>query len=114
MDYTFIEVPNFMHRRDRYFGSDENFRQFQSELAADPRLGTIIPGCSPLRKVRWGDGLQGKRGALRIIYLQVPERRWIFLVHVYRKNEQADLTARERKLLGSLAEALRREAMKGY
>lgn len=116
MHYLFIEVPNFMKRRDRYFESDDEFRAFQTDLAVDPKVWGAMPGCGGLRKARWGDTRRhkGKRGGIRVIYLALPvpsdePRGLVFLVHVYDKDEKDDLTPDERRILKRLADNLTRE-----
>lgn len=116
MRYLFIEVPQFMKRRDRYFESDDEFRAFQAELAADPKSWGAMPGCGGLRKARWGDTRRhkGKRGGMRIIYLVVPvpsdeQRGLVFLIHVYDKDEKDTLTPEEQRILKRLADDLTRE-----
>lgn len=56
--FTFIEHPNFTKQIQSLF-SDEEYRQFQTDLAANPESGDVIPGLSGLRKIRWAG--QGKR-----------------------------------------------------
>ena len=55
---------------------------------------------------------KGKRGGLRIIYLLVPERDWIFLLDIYGKDEKDDLSGDEKKILAGLATRIK-EVAKG-
>lgn len=82
-------------------------------LLEDPHAGAVMPGCGGLRKMRAPDRRRGKgtRGGLRIIYLDVPERDWVFMLDIYDKDERDDLTAVERKQLAALAAALRHTAI---
>ncbi len=50
--YTFIEAIDFKRLAKSYFGSDEAYADFQSELAEQPDRGAVIPGAAPLRKLR--------------------------------------------------------------
>lgn len=59
-----------------------------------------------MRKLRWGGEGRGKRGSLRIIYYWHAAREIFLMLYVYRKNEQHDLTAEQRRLL---ARAVRQE-----
>jgi hypothetical protein len=48
--------------------SDEEYRKFQSRLAARPGLGALIKGGGGVRKIRVAVGSRGKRGGARVIY----------------------------------------------
>ena len=106
--YLFIEAIDFTSSIKSYFGSDDAYAEFQSELAEQPDKGPVIPGASPLRKLRWGDKRRGvgKRGGLRLIYIHIPELRVLFVLDVYGKDEADDLTSGEKKELQALAKQL--------
>ena len=48
--------------------SDEDYRAFQSRLAANPGLGALIKGGGGIRKIRVAVGSRGKSGSARVIY----------------------------------------------
>jgi len=101
----FIEAPVFTRLLPRYL-SDDEYRELQLHLAADPEAGDVIQGSGGLRKVRWADRRrgQGRRGGLRVIYFHFAEEMQIWLLTVYGKDEAADLTAKERRLLKAALE----------
>jgi len=45
-----------------------------------------------------------------VIYLYVPEARWFFMLDIYSKDEQENLSAAERRLLSQLATELKTQA----
>ena len=47
---------------------DDEYKELQLFLAANPESGDIIPGSQGLRKLRWKSQGKGKRGGSRIIY----------------------------------------------
>ena len=106
--YLVIEAIDFTNAVKGYFGSDEAYANFQSELAEQPDKGAVIPGAAPLRKLRWGDKRRGmgKRGGLRVIYINIPDLRVLFMLDVYGKDEGDDLTSGEKKELQTLAKRL--------
>jgi hypothetical protein len=65
-----------------------------------------MPGTGGFRKLRWRDPQRGKgrRGGLRIIYYFFPADHQIWLMTVYSKDEAADLTPKEKKMLKSAIE----------
>ena len=79
----------------------------------DPEQGKVIKGCGGLRKIRMPDPKRGKgtRGGARIVYLHIPEVDWIYLIHIYDKNEKDNLNTAERKVFAELADELKEEAL---
>ncbi len=58
----------------------------------------MIKGSGGIRKIRWNLPGSGKRGALRVIYyFDRPET--IYMLFMYKKNEQKDLTPDQVKIL---------------
>jgi hypothetical protein len=95
-----------MRHRDKYL-DDLAYRQLQEELMRNPEAGDVIAGTGGLRKLRFGDRARGKgkRGGLRVIYYWWfgGDQFWLFTL--YDKDEAADLTARERKVLGAMLDS---------
>ena len=62
-----------------------------------------------LRKLRWASKGKGKRAGSRVIYyfhnMDVP----LFLMAIYAKNEQADLSMKQRQALSAQLRALKRD-----
>ena len=67
-----------------------------------PEQGTVIKGSGGLRKVRWAILGGGKRGGLRVIYYWAPAEQVVYMLFVYAKSEQGDLTADQTRQLGRL------------
>jgi hypothetical protein len=75
-------------------------------LANNPEFGDVVPGTGGFRKLRWRDKRRGKgrRGGLRIIYYYFLTDQQIWLMTLYDKNEAADLTPHEKKMLRAAIE----------
>ena len=86
--------------------SDAEYRELQQALFRRPTQGDVIRETGGVRKLRWGEAGRGKRGALRIIYYWHAERLIFLMLFLYRKAEQNDLSADQRRLL---AKAVREE-----
>jgi len=84
--------------------NDEDYAEFQSDLADRPDLGARIPGSGGIRKVRVAAKGHGKRGGARVIYYWAVSDSQIFLLLAYAKNKQADLTRDQLKTLKILVE----------
>jgi len=82
--------------------SDDEYRILQQALLRRPAQGDLIAATGGVRKLRWGEANRGKRGALRIIYYWHPGREIFLMLFLYRKNEQNDLTSKQRRALGAV------------
>ncbi len=97
----FIETPIFTRVLLELL-DDEEYRALQIALLQRPELGPIIPRSGGLRKARWSLPGRGKRGGLRVIYFWEESSETFYLLYLYPKNEQEDLTARQLRLLTQL------------
>ncbi len=106
----FIEAPLFTQLLPGYL-TDDGYAGLQAHLANDPEAGDIISGTGGFRKVRWADSRRGKgkRGGLRVIYYLFLQEDQIWLLTLYGKDEAADLTAGERRLLKAAIEGEKRQ-----
>lgn len=71
-----------------------------------------MQGTGGLRKLRMADAGRGKgkRGGLRVIYLDLPDAERTYLLALYDKGEKADISADEKKGLRELVKILKSEA----
>ena len=115
MKATFVEVSGFSEDREDCL-SDVLYAQLQQRLMVNPEEGDVMPGCGGLRKIRIGDAGRGKgkRGGARVIYLHVPEARRFYMIDVYGKDEQVDLSPADKKLLRQIALTVKAEAVARY
>lgn len=101
----FVEAPFFTQLLPDYL-SDDDYRALQHSLARDPEAGDIIPGTGGFRKLRWADRRRGKgkRGGLRVIYYYFIADNQTWLMTLHDKDEVADLSPNERRLLKAAIE----------
>lgn len=97
----FIETPVCTTSIRRHL-DDETYRALQVALLLRPTQGSLIPGSAGLRKLRWAAAGRGKRGGLRLIYYWEPESQTFYMLYLYAKNEQGDLTAAQVKMLAKV------------
>ncbi len=105
---TIIEFPSFLSQVGIGISSVER-DELIDFLARKPESGDEIPGTGGVRKLRWAGKGKGKRGGLRIIYYFYNETAPLFLLTVYGKGVQEDLTSEQKKKITSLAKALKEE-----
>jgi mRNA-degrading endonuclease RelE of RelBE toxin-antitoxin system len=99
----FLETPIFTRIVIQSL-SDYEYRLLQTALMLRPEQGVLIPGTSGLRKLRWGGKGHGKRGGYRLIYYWDRPSDAIYMLYLYPKNEQENLTAAQTKVLRLLVE----------
>ena len=99
----FIETPIFSEDTDRELSLEE-YRGLQLSLLLRPKQGDLIRGSGGLRKLRWRRRGMGKRGGLRVVYFWEAKSETFYMLMVYRKNAQEDLTPRQMETLRKLVE----------
>jgi hypothetical protein len=97
----FIETPVFTEEVREILRDDE-YRALQLALILRPEQGRLIQGSGGLRKLRWGAKGQGKRSGCRIIYFWDKRRETFYMLFVYAKGRQSNLTQEQIKTLGRL------------
>lgn len=101
----FIETPIFTKLVTDLIPDDE-YRKIQLALVLRPEAGKKIPGSGGLRKIRWRSSGSGKRGGLRLIYFWDVEEDIIYMLLIYKKSKQEDLTPNQLKILRNLVKEL--------
>jgi hypothetical protein len=97
----FVETPVFTAALRRHL-DDDQYRRLQVVLMLRPEQGPIIRGSGGLRKLRWARPGGGKRGGLRVIYYWLPVEQLFYMLYVFSKAEQGDLTPSQTRALGRL------------
>ena len=97
----FVETPIFTRRLGDHL-DDEAYRALQIALLLRPEQGPVIPRSGGLRKVRWAAAGRGKRGGVRVIYYWAPAEAVLYMLYLYAKNEQGDLTTAQVRVLARL------------
>ena len=90
--YTIIETPSFVDDAKRLW-SEEERGAFCAWLAANPEVGTVIPGSGGCRKVRWTRSGSGKQGGERVIYFTRVSEEEIWLLVIYSKAVKGNIPA---------------------
>ena len=98
----FIETPIFTKELKNLLEYEE-YRALQLALLFRPEQGVLIPGSGGLRKLRWWSQKgKGKRGGCRIIYYWDEKQETFYMLIVYMKSKQEDITPKQMKVLAKL------------
>jgi hypothetical protein len=86
-------------------GATQVLTAIQSDLLDNPERGRIVQGLGGIRKARAADPERGKgkRGGFRYLYMYFVTDQEIYLLYLFDKNEQEDLSPSQRRLLRDLA-----------
>jgi len=99
-----IIETSFFTRKIRELISDEEYAELQFALIQRPDIGVVIPQSGGIRKIRWSGSGRGKRGGIRVIYYWYVNEQQIYMLLAYAKNEQANLSTAQLKVLKKLVE----------
>jgi len=91
--FTIAETEVFTAIWPNYWTADE-LGTFCAWLALNPEAGKVIPGSGGCRKVRWGVACRGRRGGVRVIYVNRLANGTIWLMTMYAKNVREDVDGR--------------------
>jgi len=114
MQLTFVQLSRFAARWSQLRLNDDDLRALEQMLLRNPSAGAVVAGTGGLRKVRFAPPSRhvGKSGAFRVGYAYFRVVDTVYLLAIYPKNEQANLThtekAEARKLIEFIGRGLRR------
>ena len=94
MKRTFVQLPTF-EKCLQERGGDDLLRTIEAEILNNFEAGDMIQ----VRKMRVGDPKRnkGKRGGLRVLYLDLPKVEKTLLLYLYGKDEAEDLTSDQKQ-----------------
>ena len=102
---TIAKLPEYIRTADKLLSEIER-QDVIRYLAEHPKAGELMEGTGGVRKLRWGRGGQGKSGGVRIIYYFHDEVMPLYLLTLFAKGDQANLSKAERDDLASLVQLL--------
>lgn len=102
---TIAEVPEYIRQAEKLLTEAER-QDVLSYIAAHPKSGDLIEGTGGIRKLRWGRGGRGKSGGVRVAYYYHSELMPLYLITLFAKNEQDNLSKAERNDLAKLVNML--------
>jgi hypothetical protein len=103
---TVAETPLFVRQAEAVWDDAER-EAFVDFIARNPTAGDVIPETGGVRKIRWTRAETGKRGGARVIYFYHDPGSPLYLLMVYAKARQENLTADEKRAVRKLAAVLK-------
>ena len=103
---TVCEMELFV-RQAATIWDDEEREAFVDYIARNPEVGDIIPGSGGVRKIRWRRAGTGRRGGARVIYFYYRADAPLYLLMIYAKSDQADISPDAQRAVQALAARLK-------
>ena len=109
MEREFISLEIFNKLWERLGLTDTDLKMLQEYLCIYPDAGNVIKGTGGVRKLRWSLKDKGKRGGVRVLYIDFVIYEKIYLLTVYPKSRKDDISEKEKKAICTLVNDLRDE-----
>jgi len=106
---TVIETPSFTRSAEKLLSAEE-YAELVVLLATNPCDGDEIQGTGGVRKLRFSARGKGKSGGVRVIYYYYDFENPLYAILLYGKNEQADLTSKQKKDISNFAAGIKAAA----
>ena len=113
MTREFIHTKEFDDKWKSLEISDEELFELQIFLCKNPDAGDVMQETGGIRKIRWALHGKGKRGGIRVVYLDVIIAEKIYLLSVFSKNEKSNLSKAERNDFKAIVSLIKQEAKNG-
>jgi hypothetical protein len=105
--YLSVAETQLFIRQAAAVWTDVERSAFVDFIAANPEEGDLIPGTGGIRKLRWGRQGSGKRGGVRVVYFYHDDDMPLYLLMMYAKAREEDLSPDEKRRIQALGVALR-------
>ena len=107
MTREFIEIDIF--RKSWYSKglTDDDMERLEHEIASNPKIGRVISNANGCRKMRFALEGRSKSRSVRVIYLDIPSGAHTWLLAVYLKNEQDNITDEQCLSLSRMAKMIK-------
>ena len=102
---TIAELPEFIRTAEKLLSETER-QDVIRYLAEHPKAGDLMEGTGGVRKLRWRRGSQGKSGGVRVIYYFHDELMPLYLLTLFAKGDQSNLSKAQRNDLAGLVDLL--------
>ena len=107
MKRVFVQTEAFSDALDDK--DPEALKKIEDSILENPEVGDVLKRLGGVRKFRIRDKKRGKgkRGGIRVLYLDLPHRERTYLLYLYGKDEAEDITEDERKEISMLVRILK-------
>jgi hypothetical protein len=109
---VFVYSPLIQRRLAEFGDAEAKAREIENVILDSPDVGDIVPGTGGVRKLRLVDESRGKgkRGGIRVLFLDLPHVAKTHLLFLLQKGEVEDITPDEKKAIRDLVVILKKES----
>ena len=112
MTREFVRLPEFEKQCSRIKLNEDDVREIELALLANPTIGRIMVDTGGIRKTRIPLPNRGKSSGARVIYIDFASYEVIYLITLYDKGDKDNLTKSERNELKAFIGLLKAELRK--
>lgn len=111
MKRLFVYTSLFVRGLNALQNSEVKAREIENLILNRPDAGDIVPGTGGVRKLRISDEAKGKgrRGGIRVLFLDLPHAEVTYLLFLFTKTESADISFTEKRMIRELVLKLKEE-----
>ena len=115
MKWTVVQLGPFVNRWKSERLSDEDLQALESDIMENPFAGAVMKETGGLRKMRFAPPSRGKgkSGSMRIGYAQFPEFETLFLITMFLKKDDANLSRGDRHTIKAWIKQIADDLKKG-
>jgi hypothetical protein len=81
---------------------DDDIKELEDFLIEKPNSGNVISGTNGLRKLRWQRQGIGKRGGIRVLYVDFPKYEQLHFISLLLKSERDNISDKDKKIISKL------------
>ena len=106
MQAAVYALPAYERQAKKLLSAAERMA-LEDHLAEAPEAHPVIPGTGGVRKARWGRGGKGKSGGVRAIYYFHIGEHVVYMLTLYAKSEQTNLTEDDKRDMKKIVSRLK-------
>jgi hypothetical protein len=109
MTKEFVYIKKFLEKWEKLGLTDDDLIPLEKIIMENPSAGDVIRGTGGLRKLRWGLPGTGKRGGIRVAFINIVLQEKVYILDLFLKNEKDNYTNAEKAILKQLVSRLIKE-----
>ena len=108
MTREFVYIKKFLEKWAKLGLADDDLLPLEKFIMENPTAGDVVRGTGGLRKLRWSYPDTGKRGGVRVAYIDIVLRERIYMLDLFPKSEKDNYTDAEKIVLKQLVSTLKK------